>query len=147
MRPTMLWFTAIGVVAVIATPVLATPSSLGSLIGDACSEAGAAQGVCDGSTQSRDVSSYLANIVSFLLMVVGVLSVVMIIVAAIRITTSAGDSNKLTSGKNTLLYAIIGLAVSALAFAIVNFVVGEFSYTAPRGVPPGTGGMDKHRAI
>ena len=36
---------------------------------------------------------------------------------------SGGDSKKVTDAKNTVLYAIIGLVIAFLAFAIVNFVI------------------------
>jgi multisubunit Na+/H+ antiporter MnhB subunit len=58
-------------------------------------------------------------------MVVGVLAVVMIIISAFKFATSAGDSAKLTSAKNTLLYSIIGLVVALASFWIVNTVLDE----------------------
>ena len=66
-----------------------------------------------------------STIVNVILFIVGALSVVMIIYGGIRYTISAGDSSKVTSAKNTIMYAIVGLIVSILAFAIVNFVVGS----------------------
>jgi len=38
--------------------------------------------------------------------------------------TSAGDPNKLSKAKNTLLYAFIGLAIVALAEVVAAFVAG-----------------------
>lgn len=40
---------------------------------------------------------------------------------------SGGDSKKITDAKNTILYAIIGLIIAVLAFAIVNFVLNTIS--------------------
>ena len=37
--------------------------------------------------------------------------------------TSAGDTTKLEKAKKTILYAVIGLAITVLSFAIVNFVI------------------------
>ncbi|MDR1032536.1 MAG: hypothetical protein LBL84_00805, partial [Candidatus Nomurabacteria bacterium] len=37
----------------------------------------------------------------------------------------AGDSSKITSAKNTIMYAVVGLVVSLLAFVIVNFVIAN----------------------
>ncbi|QWQ32311.1 hypothetical protein KOY48_00145 [Candidatus Minimicrobia naudis] len=50
----------------------------------------------------------------------------MLIWGGIRYTTSAGDSNKVTAPKNTVLYAIVGLVVAILAYAIVNMVIDKF---------------------
>ena len=53
--------------------------------------------------------------------------VIMLIWGGIRYTTSAGDSNKVTAAKNTVLYAIVGLVVAILAYAIVNMVIGKIT--------------------
>ena len=47
----------------------------------------------------------------------------MLIIGGIRYVTSGGDAKKVTDAKNTVLYAIIGLIISVLAYAIVNFVM------------------------
>ena len=41
--------------------------------------------------------------------------------------TSTGDTGKTQKAKNTILYALIGLAVCALAFAIVNWTISTIS--------------------
>jgi multisubunit Na+/H+ antiporter MnhB subunit len=46
----------------------------------------------------------------------------MLIIGGIRYVVSAGDQNAVTSAKNTILYAIIGIIVAFLAYAAVNFV-------------------------
>lgn len=73
------------------------------------------------STKSLEVT--IKTVVNVLLYIIGVLSVIMIIVGGIKYTTSAGDSTKVTSAKNTIMYAVVGLAVALLAYAIVNFVL------------------------
>ncbi len=47
----------------------------------------------------------------------------MIIVGGLKYITSGGDSGNITSAKNTILYAIVGLIVVALAQIIVRFVL------------------------
>lgn len=69
------------------------------------------------------VDEIVKAVVNWLLFAVGVISVIMLVVGGIKYSTSAGDSNKVTSAKNTIMYALIGLAVAVLAFAIVNFVI------------------------
>ena len=49
----------------------------------------------------------------------------MMVWGGIKYTTSAGDTNKVTSAKNTIIYAVIGLIISIMAYAIVNFVIGQ----------------------
>ncbi len=68
--------------------------------------------------------SIFTTVVNILLFIIGALSVVMLIWGGIRYTTSGGSSSAVTSAKNTIMYAIIGLVVAFLAFAIVNWVLG-----------------------
>lgn len=76
---------------------------------------------------SLNVTSTVLAVVNWLLFAVGVIAVIMLIWGGIKYATSSGDSNKVTSAKNTIMYAIIGLAVAVLAFAIVNFVVSQLT--------------------
>lgn len=71
-------------------------------------------------------SGIFNTIVNVILFLVGAISVIMLIYGGIKYTTSAGDTSKVTSAKNTIMYAIVGLIISILAFAIINFVVGSF---------------------
>ena len=63
------------------------------------------------------------RITNTILYIVGIIAVIMLIIGGIRYVTSGGDAKKVTDAKNTVLYAIIGLIISLLAFAIVNFVI------------------------
>jgi hypothetical protein len=58
------------------------------------------------------------------LYVIGAVSVLMLIYGGIRYTISGGESASVTAAKNTILYAIVGIVVALLAYAIVNFVIG-----------------------
>ena len=58
-----------------------------------------------------------------ILYIIGIVSVIMLIFGGFRYVVSGGDSKKVTDAKNTILYAIIGLVISLLAYAIVNFVI------------------------
>lgn len=68
--------------------------------------------------------SVFTTIVNVLLFVIGAISVIMLIIGGVRYTISAGDSGNVTAAKNTILYAIIGLVIAFLAYAIVNWVLG-----------------------
>jgi hypothetical protein len=86
-----------------------------------------------GNDQQSDLfgSSGLFKIITnVLLFIIGAISVIMLIIGGIRYTVSGGDSAAVTSAKNTILYAIVGIIVALLAFAIVNFVLGSFAGNA-----------------
>lgn len=72
-------------------------------------------------------SNFIGKIVSTLLFIIGALSVLMIIVGGLLYVTSNGDSGRVTMAKNTITYAIVGVVVSFLAFAIVQYVVSKFA--------------------
>lgn len=72
----------------------------------------------------------IKTIVNVMLFILGAIAVIMIIIGGIRYAISNGDQNQLTSAKNTILYAVIGLIVAILAYAIVNFVIDSFSGNA-----------------
>ena len=76
---------------------------------------------------STDPESLVKKFVNIFLFAVGALSVIMLIWGGIRYTTSAGDSNKVQAAKNTVLYAIVGLVVAILAYAIVNMVISKIA--------------------
>lgn len=63
------------------------------------------------------------TIVNIALFIIGALAVLMLIIGGIRYTISGGDTAAVTAAKNTILYAIIGIVIAILAYAIVNFVL------------------------
>jgi|APCry1669189034_1035192.scaffolds.fasta_scaffold130043_1 hypothetical protein len=65
-----------------------------------------------------------ANIISW---AAGAIAVIVIIFAGFRFTTSGGDSGKVSSARNTIIYAAIGLLVIVLARVIVSFVIGNIN--------------------
>jgi cytochrome bd-type quinol oxidase subunit 2 len=80
-----------------------------------------AGGKCEDGGQK--LTSLIKTIINLITIIVGIVSVIMIIVGGLKYITSAGDSNKATSAKNTIVYAVIGLVVVAFAQIIVRFVV------------------------
>jgi len=98
-------------------------------IDDACAQGGA-NAICQGKDEVT-VMDVVGIVVNTLLFIIGLLSVIMIIVGGIRYTTSAGDTSAVTAAKNTILYAVVGLVVAFVAFAIVNWVLQLFVPAAP----------------
>lgn len=67
-----------------------------------------------------NVSKVVVNIMSA---IVGIAAVIMIIISGLRYVTSAGDSGRVSSAKNGLIYALIGIAIAALAQVLVSVVL------------------------
>lgn len=68
-------------------------------------------------------SGVFKQVTNTILYIVGIIAVIMLIIGGIKYVISGGDAKKVTDAKNTVLYAIIGLVIAFLAFAIVNFVI------------------------
>ena len=66
-----------------------------------------------------------SRITNTVLLIVGLISVIMLVYGGLRYILSGGDSKKVTDAKNTILYAIMGLIISMLAYAIVHFVLNS----------------------
>lgn len=65
-------------------------------------------------------------VVNTMLFIAGLLAVIIIIYSGIKYMTANGDKQKIESAKSTLMYAIVGLIITIIAYAIVNFVIGAF---------------------
>ncbi len=94
-------------------------SKLGS--GDSSGDAS-----CANDTSAGDkVTNIIKLVINIFSLIVGVASVIMIIIGGLKYITSGGESGNITGAKNTILYAIIGLVVVALAQVIVKFVLSK----------------------
>jgi hypothetical protein len=78
-----------------------------------------------GATNLFGPNGVFIQITNILLFVIGAIAVVMLIIGGIRYVVSQGDQNAVTSAKNTILYAIIGIVVAFLAYAAVNFLTSQ----------------------
>jgi len=88
------------------------------------SSSGAA--ACSDQTGAGDsVTSVIKKVITILSVIIGAIAVVMIIIGGFRYVTSAGNAEGTKSARNTILYAIVGLVVVALAQIIVHFVLNS----------------------
>lgn len=78
-------------------------------------------GSCD--SGATDIQTIIAAIINILSIIVGIAAVIMIIIAGLKYVTSGGDTSSIASAKNTLIYAVVGLIVTAFAQFIVRFVL------------------------
>ena len=121
-------FVAAFVFALVAlfSPLATTPANAAT-----CGEASEGVQAGIGCAAGKDVpetlfggeGSIFTKVVNVLLFLIGAISVIMLIYGGIRYTTSGGNSANVTAAKNTILYAIIGLIIAFLAFAVVNWVL------------------------
>ncbi|MBR3386476.1 hypothetical protein IKG68_02825 [Candidatus Saccharibacteria bacterium] len=110
----------LGFTSITATPVNAADSI--------CEMSGVSDEVkkasgCDGGSE-KEISDSIIAIINGIIAVLAIVAVIVIIYAGIQYMTSAGDASKLKRAKDTLLYAVIGLIICALAAGITNFAIG-----------------------
>jgi hypothetical protein len=88
------------------------------------------------STDNKTVSGegILATAIKILSIVAGIAAVFMIIVSAVQFITSGGDASKVSTARNALLAAVIGLIIVLMSQAILHFVIGRA--TAPASDSP-----------
>jgi hypothetical protein len=115
---------------VLPAPTIAAPADCSTVKGTEAVKCSACQaeegaewvgGKCT-KTSSPDVDTTIHNIINTMLFVVGILAVIMIIWGGIRYVISRGNPEDTKSAKNTILYSVVGLVVSVVAFAIVQWV-------------------------
>lgn len=117
-------------VGLLAIPVLALGVSFALPSGQyaGAEEYTIANGASDAKSSSQQADLFgtdglFTKIINAALYLIGAISVLMLIYGGIRYTLSAGNATSVTAAKNTILYAIVGIVVSLLAFAIVNWVL------------------------
>lgn len=123
------FFAALALVAVTAVSPLVAQSAFAACDGASGGITGGVECAGSGvegsdSTLFGGSDAIFTTIINTLLFIIGALSVVMLIYGGIRYTISSGDAARVTAAKNTIMYAIVGLIVAFLAFAIVNWVLG-----------------------
>lgn len=67
----------------------------------------------------------IARGIDIFTVVAGIAAVIMLIVSGLQYLISSGDPARVSTAKNTLLFAIIGIVIVLFAQIIVNFVVGR----------------------
>ncbi len=77
------------------------------------------------------VSNALRTVVEILSYIVGAAAVIAIIYSGFKYITAAGESGKVTNARNSLVYALVGLAVAAVAQFLVHFVLTNANNATP----------------
>ncbi len=128
MKKLKIIFASLALTFGLAAPVLSTGAGY-ALFEDsktqACRGATLDGSDCDATASNNKVSNTLASVINILSIVLGIIAVIMIIIGGIKFTTSQGDGNSTASARNTIIYAVVGLVVAALAQVLVKFVLSR----------------------
>jgi cytochrome bd-type quinol oxidase subunit 2 len=80
---------------------------------------------CTPEDTEEPINTIITTVINMFSLVVGIISVIMIIIGGLKYIMSGGEGANITGAKNTILYAIIGLVIVALAQVLVKFVLGR----------------------
>jgi hypothetical protein len=90
-----------------------------------CKNVSSDNAVC-AAKKSDKATDMVKTAINTALQILGIVGVIMIIVGGFRYTTSGGDAAKLKNARDTIIYAVVGIVVAIMSYAIVNFVIGKF---------------------
>lgn len=106
-----------------------------NLLDEACRNAPADSTLCRDDDETRGQSpednrlvgpnGILNRIAQLIAYVSGIAGIILILIGGFRYITASGDSNNINTAKNTILYAIVGLAVAATTQSIIAFVLNK----------------------
>lgn len=88
-----------------------------------CESLGVTGNDCD--EGGNGVNRILRQVLNILSIVAGVIAVIMMIIAGIKFTTSQGDSGSVSSARQTVIYAIVGVVIVVVSQVLVRFVLTE----------------------
>lgn len=113
------------VIASLLSPFALSPAFASA---DAFSSSDAKNQACagiNGCTSTTSLDNIVKAVLRILSVIAGITSVIMIMISGYKYLTSGGDSGKVSSAKNTLVYAIIGIIVVAFSQFIAQFVIKQ----------------------
>jgi hypothetical protein len=111
----------------VATPATVSAQAFDSAKSQACRGANLSnnQTDCRTAEATSTVNRTVRFIVNTLSIIVGVAAVIMIIVNGLRMVVANGDTNNITSARNGVIYALVGIVIVAFAQIIVRFVLNR----------------------
>lgn len=76
-----------------------------------------------GLIQDMDLPEFIARIISWVVGIIGVILIALFVYGGVVYATSVGNEERIEIGKKIMLYAIIGIVIIAIAFAISRYVI------------------------
>lgn len=126
MKRLLLGLVLCGTLLLPAGAMAATPTPYDPL-GQACSSGGNTSAVCNkghGATVT-DPNAVMRRVTNIIAVLAGFIAIIIIIVGGIMFLTSGGDTQKVAGARSAVLGALIGLAIIALARAVVLFILSK----------------------
>ncbi len=107
----------------IAIPVAATHSQ--PVAAQAAEQINKGVKQAGGDKNTKGLPGFIENITNLLLFLVGVIAVIAIVISGLRFVTANGNQDQVASARNGIIYAVVGIVVAMMAYAIVRFVTNN----------------------
>lgn len=78
---------------------------------------------CSGTGGQQTITKVLNAVLAIISWIAGIAAIIMIVLAGLKYITSGGDSSQVASAKTSLVYALVGLVIAAIAQLLVHFVI------------------------
>ncbi len=118
----------VGIVVGIASILLPAPVGAINVFNDACkNDPNSAVCKAQNGNNKDNLYSFITVIINTLYTVLAIAAVLVIVISGATFIMSNGDSALITAAKNRILYAVIGLIVATLAWALVSFIVEQLA--------------------
>jgi hypothetical protein len=119
--------------AVLSLLVLAPAVSAYNPLDKACQSGTNTSAACSGKTGGisgatdpiSGTSGLLRRVTTLIAIIAGVAAVIVVIIGGLQYITSAGDPQKASSARSTILGALIGLVIIAAAEGILRFILSK----------------------
>lgn len=112
---TILLFTVLGITVVLLSPGIV--SLVSSIFGGSLSSAS-----CGASATTSIITEAIVNLVNWMAWFITVISVAVGLYAAFLYLTAVGNAEQFAKANKVLIFAIIGIVISILAFSIISIV-------------------------
>lgn len=121
----------LGVAVLMSCSLVAAPVALAfNPFGTICDVGGSDSAVCKEKNNNTDnpltgSKGLFVGISNIIALAAGLSAVIVIILAGLKYVTAGGDAAKAKSAQGTIVTALVGLVIIALAASIINFVLGR----------------------
>lgn len=95
------------------------------ILQDVC-PAGSTSETCQSNTTKNPLTGtdgLLYEVATVIAIVAGIAAIIMMMIGGVRYISSGGDTQKITSAKQTIVGALVGLVIIVLAQTIITFVI------------------------
>lgn len=114
-------------IAILLIPITAMAASPKDAVCQGAGAVGDSGSSCGNPAGNPDINDVIQTGLNLFSAVVGIIAVVFVMLGGVKYMTSQGEAAKVNEAKNSVLYAVVGIIIVAMAQVIVRFVLKRFT--------------------